>query len=320
MSERVILFYGEDTFYIKSKVNQIIKKYDVDDFNTTTYDLEESLLQDALNDAMTIPFMSDRKVIICSNASFLGSEKPKKALNHNIDMLANYLDKPAEETILIITVPIAQLDSRKAIVKQLKKHSVVECKLKTSQDLITWARRQVGNTSMTIDQDALNEFIKRVEHSTEFAYLEMKKLLLYCNGLDHIDLSIVKKVITKNIEDNVYEITNALLARNHRKALEVYHDLVLYSEDPLRILNIIIHKYREMLHVRTLLDQGHDQQAIQEYYNVTSGRAYYMVQNAKSVNLAKLKEHLVHLEKLDYHIKTGVMDKKLALELFILST
>jgi DNA polymerase III subunit delta len=320
VKEQVILFYGEDTFYIKSKINQIIKQYEVDEYNIAYYDLDETLLTEAINDAMTIPFMSDHKVIICQNARFLGTEKLKKALDHDIDLLAQYLKNPAETTVLIVSAPVSSLDDRKAIVKQLKTHKVVECKLKSGKDLVSWAKRQVGNLSMTIDPDALDEFIKRVAHSTEFAYLEMKKLLLYAQDKNHIDIEMIKKVITKNIEDNVYEITNALLARNQQKALAVYHDLVLYSEDPLRILSTIINKYRELLHVKILLNDGKNQQAIQDYYNVSSGRAYYMVQNAKFVNLENIKEHLLNLEKLDYHIKTGRVDKKIGLELFILST
>ncbi|TVP93736.1 MAG: hypothetical protein EA374_08580, partial [Acholeplasmatales bacterium] len=46
---------------------------------------------------------------------------------------------------------------------------------------------------------------------------------------------------------------------------------------------------------------------------------YYMTQNARSVSYAQVVEHLKHLERLDHHIKTGRVDKKTGLELFILS-
>jgi DNA polymerase-3 subunit delta len=320
VKDQVILFYGEDTFYIKSKINQLIKQYDVDDYNLATYDLDETPLTNAINDALTIPFMSEKKIVIAQNARFLGTEKVKKAIDHDIDLLANYLDNPSSETLLILTAPLNKLDERKAIMKKLRQFKVSECKLKSGNDLVSWAKRQIGNQSMSIDQDALDEFINRVKHSTEFAYLEMRKLLLYAHDVNHIDLAMIKKVITKNVEDNVYEITNALLERNHQKALEVYQDLILYSEDPFRILGTLINKYREMLHVRTLLDSGKNQADIQALFEVSSGRAYYMVQNAKTARLDQIKEYLSHLEKLDYHIKIGRIDKKMALELFILST
>ncbi len=320
MSERAILYYGEDTFQIRTKIQQIIKKYDVDEFNTTMYDLDETPLSDALTDAMTMPFMSDMKIVVCHNARFLGTEHVKTELKHDTDMLAKYLQHPPDTAVLLISAPVTKIDTKHPLYNLFKKHKIVECQQKSGKDLESWARRQVGNLSMKIDNDALKEFVRRVEHSTGFAYLEMKKLLLYATGRDRIDMETVEAVITKNIEDNIYEITNALLVRDHRKALSIYRDLLYRSEDPLRILNVIIHKYREMLHVRALLDEGKDRQAVQDHYRVSSGRAYYMVRNAQAVRMDKLKEHLEHLETLDHRIKTGRIDKKLALELFILST
>ncbi len=321
MDDKIIVFFGEDTFYIKSKINQLIKKYDVDDYNLTTYDLEEVMLSDAINDAMTIPFMSENKVVVCKNAHFLSTAVKKNKIEHELSYLEEYIDNPTAETLLIITVPQAKLDRRSKLFKKLEKNATItECKLKGPGDLNAWARRQVAQAGLSIDQTALDAFVNRVKHSTELAFLEMKKLLLYAKDEDAIDIEMIEKVITKNIEDNVYDITNAILEKRRSRALEVYHDLIMYSEDPLRILGIIISKYREMLQVKMLIEKGFDQDGIQQYFHVKSGRAYFMVQNAKSVPRHKIEDHLRHLEQLDYHIKTGRVDKKHALEMFILST
>ena len=138
--------------------------------------------------------------------------------------------------------------------------------------------------------------------------------------MDYIDINTIKKVITKNVEDNVYEITNNILENKQSKALEIYNDLIQHSEDPLRILGILVNKYREILHVKLLLKDNKDQAAIAKYYRCSSGRAYYMVKNAKSVNMSTVKKHLRKLEEIDYKIKTGQLDKKIGLELFILGT
>ena len=70
MEKQIYLFHGPDTFIIKSKTNQIITKLDVDEFNVTVYDAEETNVKNAVNDAQTIPFMSDKKVIIIKNCYF----------------------------------------------------------------------------------------------------------------------------------------------------------------------------------------------------------------------------------------------------------
>lgn len=45
-----------------------------------------------------------------------------------------------------------------------------------------------------------------------------------------------------------------------------------------------------------------------------------MLKNAKSVKMSVVKKHLRKLEDIDYKIKTGQIDKKIGLELFILGT
>ncbi len=322
MAESIVVFYGEDSFFIKSKVNQLIKQHQVDEYNLTSYDLEETPITDALNDAQTIPFMSERKIVVMKNAHFLSSVKKKKEkLEHNLDYLVEYIQNPTSETLLILTVPHPALDKRSKLYKLLSSAgTITECKLKGKNDLANWAKRQLANAGMNIEPSALDVFIRRVGHSTELAFQEMRKLLSYAYGEETVDVAMVETIITKNVEDNVYDITNALLEKKPSRALEVYHDLIMYSEDPMRILSILVSKYREMLSVKTLLEKGLNQEDVQQYFHVSSGRAYYMVQNARQVEKEKIEEHLRNLERLDFHIKSGRIDKKHALELFILST
>lgn len=321
MEKQIYLFHGPDTFIIKSKTNQTISKFDVDEFNITVYDAEESNVKNAINDAQTIPFMSEKKIIIIKNCYFLTNEKIKKEIKHDLDALSRYIENPVEETILILTAPYLKLDERKAITKIVKnKANIIKCEPMKQVDLASWVRRQLGKNNIKIERPALEDFLKRVEHNTEVAVTEMKKLILYADDMNFVDLETIKRVITKNVEDNVYEITNNILENKQSKALEIYNDLVQHSEDPLRILGILVNKYREILHVKLLLKDNKDQAAIAKYYRCSSGRAYYMIKNAKSVNMNTVKKHLRKLEEIDYKIKTGQIDKKIGLELFILGT
>ncbi|MFK5884067.1 MAG: DNA polymerase III subunit delta [Candidatus Izemoplasma sp.] len=321
MNKNIYFLHGADHFIIKTKTDQIVKSYNVDQFNTTTYDAEESNVADAINDASTIPFMSDLKIIIIKSAYFVSTYKPKKEINHNLDLLSRYLANPFETTILIISAPYPKLDERRAITKIIKKYAeVTQCEPMKVEDLRGWINRQLGNKNTRIDRDALEEFINRVAHNTAVAVNEMKKLLAYTEDIDHVTLEIIKRVITKSIEDNIFEISNAILAGNRSKALDSYHDLVEYGEDPIVVLGMLVKKYREILQVKLLQKEGKDKNGIADYYHVSSGRAYYMVKNAGTVNVDTVIHHLSRLEETDVSIKTGRIDKKIGLELFILGT
>jgi len=187
-------------------------------------------------------------------------------------------------------------------------------------ELGSWIKRQLGKNSVSIDNDALEEMLNRIDSNTEVLVSETQKLSLYSDDLSRVTKEIVQKVVTKNVEDNVYEITNNILEGKTSKALEIYNDLVMHSEDPLRILGILVNKYREILHVKLLLNQKKDKTEIARYYNASPGRAFYMIKNENQVPLNIVQKHLIKLEELDFQIKSGRIDKKIGLELFILGT
>ena len=216
MSESIFLFYGDDPYIIKAKTNQLIEKHHIDDFNVVSYDMDEVNVEDAINDASTIPFMAEMKAVIIKNAHFLANlEKKKKEISHNIEAFTRYIENPSSETLLIVQAPYEKLDDRVAITKFLKSHSIVEeCVPLKNQDLRSWVTRQLGKNGISIDHDAMEELLKRVENNTDVLVSETSKLLLYAEDFGKVDLDMVQKVITKNVEDNVYEITNMLLINN----------------------------------------------------------------------------------------------------------
>lgn len=319
MAKLLYLLQGEDHYQIKSKTKNILEKNEIDAFSVTSYDAEESDIEAAINDAATIPFMTEKKAVVVRNCSFLSNEQPKLKFEHHIESLKRYIENPSDTTILIFQAPYQKLDKRKAITKFIvEKCEVIECKPLESQGTRGWITRQLGKHGISIDNNALEELLKRVENNTEVLVNETSKLILYAEDLGNVDLKMVKKIITKNIEDNVYEITNSLLVNDRQKALEIYHDLVMHSEDPMRILGILVSKYREILHTQLMIENGYSKQQIGDHFRATPGRTYYIMKNAKSVNKDLVVDYLNALEKIDYKIKTGQVDKNIALELFIL--
>jgi DNA polymerase-3 subunit delta len=322
MSERVVLLYGTDIYIIKQKTNQLIAEHAIDEFNVTTYDMEDQNVEEAINDASTIPFLSDQKMVVLKNTYFLSTDTTKrKEIDHNIDAFRRYIEQPVDETVLVIQVPYEKLDQRKAITKLVVQHAAVEeCKALPEQDIRGWVRRQLGKQGIAIDPDALEELVKRAMHDTEVLVSETTKLMYYAEGMRSVDLDTVKRVVTKNVEDNVYEITNKILANQRGEALAIYNDLVMHSEDPLRILSILVNKYREILHTKLLMQEGKSKADIADYFRASSGRAYYIMKNAQAVRRDVVEDQLAKLEELDFQIKSGRIEKRIGLELFILGT
>ena len=84
-----------------------------------TYDLEEAYLEDVVEDAHTLPFFGERKVILIKSPLFLTAQKEK--LEQNIKILEEYIGEPSPFSILVFVAPYEKLDERKKITKLLKK-------------------------------------------------------------------------------------------------------------------------------------------------------------------------------------------------------
>ena len=86
----------------------------------------------------------------------------------------------------------------------------------------------------------------------------------------------------------------------------------------MRIISAISNKLEEILYTKILINRRMSKDEIASYFKVKSGRAYYMMEAARKIKEENLKSLIKRVSDLDYNIKSGKIDKKLGLQLFIL--
>lgn len=313
----IYILHGPDFFFIKNKTNQLIKSADIDAFNQSVYDLDEVDLDTALQDALTIPFMAEQKCVVIKNAHFFADAKAKAQMAESTHF--KFINSSSESpTLLIFQVPHATLLKNKEMKAFYEHAEIISAPSKKPQDLNAWVERQLSKAQLSLSPDGKKLLMERITHDPETAYHELQKLLLYAAGKTHVDDETLDRLITIQMEDNVFDIMNLLFANEKEAAFKRISLMLAAKEDPLRILSAFINKFREMVLTQSLMAEGMDQDAIQQYLNVKSGRAYYMMKNARQYPRAHVEKSLKQLEMYDLKIKTGLMDKTLALELFVL--
>src|SRR5690625_5029493 len=143
----VYLLSGTEYFLIeqfRSSLLNAIKGEDTEDIST--YDLLEVAIQDVIADAETIPFFSDKKVIIAHHPTFLKTTADKTAVTHDVSVLERYLEQPVPSTVLVIIAPYEKLDKRKGITKKLHKYAkVIDCQPLKEQGLRRWMNQIATN-------------------------------------------------------------------------------------------------------------------------------------------------------------------------------
>jgi DNA polymerase-3 subunit delta len=311
----VHLFLGNEQFLIENKIKRLINESGADEYNITYYDLDTSTLTEALNDALTPPFMSAAKVIVIKNPLFLSAENNLE--KDEKKRFLEYLDSPMETTVFIINGYNIKLDERKTEVKKLLAGNVNYSKELSEIEMHGWIKRQGAINNVVITDEAAREFFRLVGKDLMNAKNELDKLIAYVGENATVTADTVKKVVIREIQNDVFALSNAIIAQDKNKAIRIYRDLIKIGNDANYLFYLVAKSMRELLTVNLMLKGGYNQAAVAETMGVSSGRAYYMVKNARSLDYELLRKYVSRLSELDYKIKSGQTDVRTGLEFFL---
>ena len=327
--KNVYCLYSADNMRIIKMRNKIIEESKVDDFNVSFFDMDNSSLDSAIESALSIPFFTDKRVVVISNATFLS--KPSKdqttitkKQDVNLKKLEEYLKRPVDSTILIIECPRDSLDYKIDAVKIIRDNKYdLEIKIPDKASIIKYIDDMVNEKGCKLRIDARDELIRRISDDSFSFESEIEKLFLYMESVEDkiITRDIVTGLIVDNHSTNIFELMNALLDRDKRKALEIYYSLVDDNVEPLNILWFLINRFSQILYAKELILARANQQDISKILNVSSGQAYYIMKNAREIDYKKLSRCLNDLKELDYGTKVDFKygnDESLGFELFLL--
>ena len=140
-------------------------------------------------------------------------------------------------------------------------------------------------------------------------------------GMDKIvsRIGATKKVdylIDKN--ENVFDLTTAILSKDKQKMMSIYKDLMTINEEPVKLIVLVANSMRLIYQVKLLDRKGYTDQEIAKMLAVNPFRLKYVRKEGQFFQIDELLRCLNELSLLDVKIKTGQIDKKLGLELFML--
>ncbi|MDT2045402.1 DNA polymerase III subunit delta [Bacillus sp. 1780r2a1] len=318
----VYLLHGLNAFIMKKARDKIIQ-YSLSDeekeFNLSIYDLEETPIEQVIEDAETLPFLGDKRVVIAKNAFFLTAEKSKSKVEHDVSKLQTYLEQPAPFSTLIVQAPYEKLDERKKITKALKKQAMyVEANELNEQDLVRWIKDVLHKRNVEMDEDAKQLLLQLVGLNVTIITNEVEKMMLYVGDNGVITREVVHELVAKTLEQNVFTLIEAVMNKNLKEALNIYQDLLRNNEEPIKILSLLASQFRLIYHTKQLSGQGYGQQQIAQTLKVHPFRVKISLQQSRRFEEPVLRNIIKELAEADYEMKTGKIDKALLLQLFFL--
>ena len=311
------LLIGNEIYGQNQRKKQLIEQFvSIDDQMNLTYYNEEANndISQLIIQCQTYPFLSDYRVIVYENPSFIFDSKLLDAKQQQT--LVDYLSNPVETTVLIIVIN-KTVNSNSLIYKKISKYFKIEKFDKLSQnDFEKLVRDDLKTNSVNISKDALDLLLSRLDNDVEKYKNELNKLLTYGTELDY---QYIDYLINQQIENDIFKLTKAINQNDLAASLKVYRDLLTNNKnDVLSIIGLLASQYRSMSQVKLLSQLGYNNAQIAAKLNVSAGSVYYKLRDSLSLSAKELMNKLNQLAILDESIKSGLTEPVSGLELFII--
>lgn len=319
----IYLLLGEERYLrerFKKELEKNILSPGDEAFNLLSFDMDQELLQHALNEAEMVSFFGNKKIVYINHPFFLTGEKKKTDLEHDTKMLLAYLKQPSSDTVLVFNANYKKLDERKKIVKELKKVAkIIDVSEMSDQDTKKYIQQTISSEGYEITREAFDLFIYLTDTKLSQMMNELDKLFLATSVDKKITKPVIEALIPKSLEHSIFDLLTFVLEGKSESALRLYKELVLQGEDVIKINAILISQFRLLLQVKIMLDKSYQQANMVDVLKIHPYRVKLSVAQAKKFSQETLFKVFDNLVENDYKMKTGFMDQKMLFELFLLN-
>lgn len=193
------LLYGSEKFRMNEFAamleEHLIPKEDRD-FAVIPFDLSETPVQAVIEEAETVPFMVERKLLLVRDAALFTAGKEKAKLEHNVEMLSEYMQHPAEFSVIVFMVNGDKLDERKKIVKSIKTAgTVLAFNPLGAEELLRWVEKGFRERGCSLAPGTAEALIASSGTGLQGLSAEMDKLCLFAGTGGRVDAAAVESLV-----------------------------------------------------------------------------------------------------------------------------
>lgn len=247
----VYLVVGEDDCLRDQAVTVIRRAVLGDDagdgFNYDIFQGDEAAAADVLSCASEIPVFAARRLVTLKSAEKLSAREGERFLS--------YLASPNESTTLVFVAP--KLDGRLKFAQRLTQAAVtVDCSPLRGQQLTTWMHEEARRLGVGLDEQAVSTLKDGCGESLYAIRRELEKLAAYLPAGQTARAMDVERLRGTEPGASVFDLTEAIAARDRGRTLWILARNVEAGEAPLRLLGALVWQYRRLWKVKDLLRQG----------------------------------------------------------------
>ena len=292
----VILMYGKERFMIewayksfkKALVNPVTESMDF-----TIFTEKETTLDEVIAACETVPFMSERKIVVVKDLDLDFSE---------------YISDIPKTSLLILVQE--KVDKRKASYKKIEQVGLAyDFTALDEATLVSWVHKRTTKISK---EDILRfatdsgYFDKERDYNLFNFENDLNKAIALYSDKEQISLDDLKFISSADEENNAFKLFDAAFSDKKSEAMRMLDQFSSVS-DILRFHGLLCSQLEIMLEAR-------------ENPNLPGVNPYRLkkaIESSKRLSTERLKAALLACYKIESEIKGGRMDARLCLELFV---
>ena len=308
--KRCYLLYGEEDYLRKQYKDRLMKALipDGDTMNYNYYSGKDVNVGETIDQAETLPFFADRRVIFIEDTGLCKSGG---------EQLAEYLEDSCETTVIVMVE--SAVDKRSKLFKAISsKGRAVDFIVQPPETLKKWILGRVKREGKNIDSRALDMILDRAGTDMTTISSELEKLFSYTMDKNAITAVDVDEIITVSTSAKVFDMIAMMADKKQSKALEMYHDLLAHKETPFGILALITRQFNNMIQVYELKEDRYPSRKIAEMIGVPPFAEQRYENQIRKFTYKQLRKAIAACAEADENVKIKGMNPELSVELLII--
>ena len=325
---------GDETFLLDRCRAAVLKAFvpeELRDFCLSDMDLSSASIFEVLDRAQSPSLMAPFQAVFVRNVKQLYTRGAKK---DEFAALERYFRSPNPQALIIFVADFVRIPSDlrrmemddknrfERLTETLGQHcGMVELARVNEDDAMRWVAATAQEAGTRVDPDAARELVDALGADMMMISSELEKLLLYTLGKGRITLGDVETMVLSAKQRSLYELTDAISARDRAKALALLQGLLNSSdagEDAaIGHLYMLARTFRQMLVIleKNVRDSRAIWQALWQGFRMPPYAADDLIRQARRFKSRRgLPRALRLIARADLELRSSPPDKRLVLE------
>lgn len=300
----VYILMGEEPYYsdiiIDAILQNVLEPHERD-FNQMIVYAQDTTTADILQNCRRYPMFAPRQLVLVKEAQHLTK----------LDILEQYLEHPAPETVLVLAFTNKSVDKRTAFYKKAKTGAVVFESLSVNEwSVARWISKYVEQQGYSIGDDAASLMAEHTGNSLRKIVLEVDKLFKGLpEGIKSISVKDVEVNIGVSREFSAFELCRSIVFGDFGKCYKIAH---FFAENPKKYplvltLGAMFYFFSRLLKCEAYYqtDGGLAESAIKKAGIFSPGQIKEYAAAMRSFPLKKTMTVIALIKEYDYKSKSG---------------